>query len=153
MNRLTALATEIADLHHGFSLRPSLEAAQLIGKKLLQAKAMVGHGQWLPWLKSLGIKSRTAQVYVQVAQEEPPDGVVSIDGFLRHMKRAKKAAIKAQRAEKIAEAVAEMDQEGPDTVKVLCCDNRDFRLAATGPYFHRPALGSMGALPLVGRDG
>src|SRR5437763_1281906 len=119
--RLTILATEIADLHHGFSLHPCLETAQQIGEKMLQAKTMVGHGQWLPWLKSLGIKVRTAQVYMQVAQEEPPEGVVSIDGFLRHMKRAKKAAIKAQRAEKIAAAVAEMEKVGADTVKVVCC--------------------------------
>jgi hypothetical protein len=63
---------------------------------------------------------------MRVAQEEPPTGVVSIDGFLRHMKRAKKAAIKAQRAEKIAAAVGEMDKVGTETVKVVCCNNRTF---------------------------
>lgn len=141
MNRLTILATEIADLHHGFSLRPSLEAAQQIGEKLLKAKAMVGHGQWLPWLKSLGIRVRTAQVYMQVAQEEPPEGVVSIDGFLRHMKRAKKAAIKANRADKIAAAVAEMDKVGTDTVKVVCCDNRTFDWPELDHIFTDPPWG------------
>jgi hypothetical protein len=34
---------------------------------LLQAKASLGHGQWLPWLATTGIPERGAQRYMRIA--------------------------------------------------------------------------------------
>jgi hypothetical protein len=38
------------------------------GDILIDAKAQLKHGQWLPWLKSAGITERTAQRYIRLAR-------------------------------------------------------------------------------------
>lgn len=41
-----------------------------IGRRLMTAKEMVGHGNWLPYLQNrVGYKERTAQIYMRIAQE------------------------------------------------------------------------------------
>jgi hypothetical protein len=69
-NHLTALAAEIQTLHAASeaALHTSIEKATAAGRLLIEAKAEVVHGQWLPWLKSVGISTRTAQQYMQLAR-------------------------------------------------------------------------------------
>lgn len=38
---------------------------------MLEAQAALRHGQWLPWLDSLGVPARTAQAYRQLARLDP----------------------------------------------------------------------------------
>jgi hypothetical protein len=68
---LKVLAQEIQQAHEQAlaSARTSLQHARRAGEMLLCAKAKVGHGDWLPWLKKQcpRISERTAQVYMQIS--------------------------------------------------------------------------------------
>lgn len=56
-------ATEIA-------VTRSLEHALAAGDLLIEAKQLIGHGQWLPWLaKHCDLPDRTAQLYMRCARE------------------------------------------------------------------------------------
>ena len=73
-NSLTDLAARINDAHH-LAMRHAGEAvAQAIacGKMLVEAKAKVPHGQWLPWLRqNVTFGERSAQGYMRLANREP----------------------------------------------------------------------------------
>jgi hypothetical protein len=49
------------------SMRRTFTGALETGKILLQAKAALPHGQWLPMLVKAGLHRRTAQVWMEVA--------------------------------------------------------------------------------------
>jgi hypothetical protein len=68
-NHLTILADEVRKAHVAAeaAYRTSVEKAIEVGKLLLEAKAEVKHGEWLPWLATTGISARTAQRYMQLA--------------------------------------------------------------------------------------
>ncbi len=61
--RLAALGVEILDRLH-----TSAAAAIEAGQKLIDAKAMLDHGEWLPWLRKLGISLRTAQDHMALGR-------------------------------------------------------------------------------------
>lgn len=69
-NRLPVLQAEIAELHRrgDASQQEALTAYREAGAKLIEAKGLLGHGQWLPWLGEIGIEPRTAQRYMRLAQ-------------------------------------------------------------------------------------
>lgn len=50
------------------ALKTSLTHAMAAGDILIEAKAQLKHGQWLPWLKSAGLSERTAQRYIRLAR-------------------------------------------------------------------------------------
>jgi hypothetical protein len=51
------------------ALRAGLDHARTAGELLVQAKAQLGHGQWLPWLeRNVCFSLRTAQAYMRVAR-------------------------------------------------------------------------------------
>jgi hypothetical protein len=53
----------------GQQLQSSVAHARRAGELLLQVKQQVGHGHWLPWLKTnLTFSERTAQDYIRVAR-------------------------------------------------------------------------------------
>jgi hypothetical protein len=69
-NSLVDLAAKIKAAHTAVdtALKQSLQHAMEAGKLLIQAKAEVPHGQWLPWLRDhCAISERTAQLYMRVA--------------------------------------------------------------------------------------
>jgi hypothetical protein len=76
-NRLPVLAAGIkqavanARQHAGVSLSAAVEA----GKRLVEAKALLKHGQWLPWLNEhVEISERQARNYMRLARDLPePD--------------------------------------------------------------------------------
>lgn len=45
-----------------------------IGKDLRDAKALLGHGEWLPFLREAGFSARTAQNYMRLAEAANADG-------------------------------------------------------------------------------
>ena len=46
----------------------AVEHAVRAGEKLIEAKALLKHGEWLPWLAEVGIPARRAQEYIRVAK-------------------------------------------------------------------------------------
>jgi Protein of unknown function (DUF3102) len=80
-NRLGVLAAEIVE-HHGAARAATREAIQHAieaGRRLAEAKKLVGHGGWLPWLKANvpGISARTAQRYLAAAEHAGKNDTVS----------------------------------------------------------------------------
>jgi Protein of unknown function (DUF3102) len=70
-NWLSDLAARIRVEHTAIAdaLKNSLKHAIVAGELLIEAKAQVPHGQWLPWLKDhCCISERTAQLYMRVAK-------------------------------------------------------------------------------------
>lgn len=71
-NRLPVLAEEIRREHHaarrasGEALRHAIAA----GERLIEAKALLEHGQWLPWLAEQDIPERTARLYARIARHK-----------------------------------------------------------------------------------
>jgi hypothetical protein len=71
---LPDLATRINHEHKAAvgTLKRGLEHALAAGHLLHEAKQLVPHGQWLPWLaQSCRIPERTAQVYMRLARRLP----------------------------------------------------------------------------------
>jgi hypothetical protein len=70
-NRLPELAARIK-VEHGATataLKSGVEHAMAAGDLLLEAKALVKHGHWLPWLvEHCSISERTAQLYMRTAK-------------------------------------------------------------------------------------
>jgi hypothetical protein len=70
-NRLTVLAAGIKDADGRFrrSAQEAAAAAIDAGHRLIEAKALIPHGQWLPWLtEHCDMSSRTARRYMQLAR-------------------------------------------------------------------------------------
>lgn len=69
-SELSTLATEI-NSHHSHALNhatSAIENARQAGELLTQAKSMLPHGQWLPWLEAnCEVSARQAQRYMQVS--------------------------------------------------------------------------------------
>jgi len=67
-------AAEINLLHEAAEQHASQAVvyAARCGEKLIQAKASLGHGQWLPWLQgNCRVKDRQAAKYMRLAREMP----------------------------------------------------------------------------------
>lgn len=70
-NRLPELAAAIKAEHEATSsaLKSSAEHGIAAGLLLIEAKAMLKHGQWLPWLSEhCAMSERTAQLYMRLAK-------------------------------------------------------------------------------------
>jgi hypothetical protein len=69
-NRLPILAEEIRVAHRDVlaAVGTSVTAARVAGRALIEAKQKLAHGRWLPWLRDLGLGTRTAQNYMQLAR-------------------------------------------------------------------------------------
>ena len=59
---------EVLKLHDQLNLSTNVRKARRVGHLLLEQKRRLGHGHFLPWLKRVGLKVRTAQTYMQVAK-------------------------------------------------------------------------------------
>lgn len=81
-NSLPDLAARIKAEHQAVSLalKESVRHAIAAGELLIEAKGMVEHGQWLPWLRDhCTISERTAQLYMRVAKNR-----TEIEGQMRN---------------------------------------------------------------------
>ncbi len=72
-NSLADLAARIKAEHEAISesVRDSVARAIVVGELLIEAKAQLDHGQWLPWLSHCGVPARTAQTYMELARLDP----------------------------------------------------------------------------------
>jgi hypothetical protein len=70
-NSLADLAARIRAFHEATveGLRKSVTNGIAAGELLIEAKAQLQHGQWLPWLRdNVNISERTAQLYMRLAK-------------------------------------------------------------------------------------
>jgi hypothetical protein len=70
-NSLADLAARINVAHEaaGTALKSGVAHAMHAGDLLIEAKEQLGHGEWLPWLKTnFPFSDRTARLYMQVAR-------------------------------------------------------------------------------------
>jgi hypothetical protein len=70
-NRLPTLAAEINTEREGLNAvaKTALGHAICIGEKLIEAKALLDHGAWLPWLSEhCHLSERQAQKYMRIAR-------------------------------------------------------------------------------------
>jgi hypothetical protein len=70
-NRLPALAAEIRKAHADVqeAAKTAAERAIEAGHALIEAKELVRHGEWLPWLReNCALAERTAQLYMRIAK-------------------------------------------------------------------------------------
>ena len=70
-NRLAILAAEIRDADGRFrrSSEETAAAALDAGRALIEAKALLPHGGWLPWLRErVAMSERTAQLYMRLSR-------------------------------------------------------------------------------------
>jgi hypothetical protein len=81
-NSLPELAARIRAEHEatGDALKSSINHSIAAGELLIEAKAKVPHGQWLPWLSdNCAISERTAQLYMRLAKNRE-----AIEGQIRN---------------------------------------------------------------------
>src|SRR4051794_33384128 len=69
-NRLAVLASEIRQAHASAEAAAIEHATRALeaGRALIEAKSLVKHGQWLPWLREVGISSRSASRYMRLVK-------------------------------------------------------------------------------------
>ncbi len=91
-NRLPILAAEIRCAHADVqgAAKTAAERAIAAGHALVEAKMLVKHGQWLPWLREhCALAERTAQLYMKIAKSgHTPDTVATLG-----LKAAEKALV------------------------------------------------------------
>jgi Protein of unknown function (DUF3102) len=104
-NSLADLAARIRAEHAAAAsaLRRGAEHAMNAGDLLIEAKARLKHGQWLPWLaEHCSISERTAQLYMRLAKARP-----EIEANTQHVAdlslRAATAALAPDERERILE--------------------------------------------------
>jgi hypothetical protein len=82
---LTVLAGRIKAEHAAVcdSLKASVRHAMAAGDLLIEAKAALPHGQWLPWLRDhCGFHLRTAQSYMRLANDRAAIEAANRDSYL-----------------------------------------------------------------------
>ena len=85
-NRLAVLAAEIRDAHRGVEAAAVVRATHALdaGRALLEAKGLLKHGRWLPWLKDhCRLPERTAQLYMKLAKLDLPPELIAALGMER----------------------------------------------------------------------
>lgn len=90
-NRLPVLATEIQEAHADVlqALSTAAECAIAAGHALQEAKELIGHGKWLPWLNdNCAIPERTAQRYMVLAKSHAISAIVADFGIAKSAKQA-----------------------------------------------------------------
>jgi Protein of unknown function (DUF3102) len=80
---LELLAEEIRGHHKAVErhARSMLAEAILAGEKLLEAKELLRHGEFGPWLTYCGVNQRTAQLYMKLAREKRNVAVLEADSI------------------------------------------------------------------------
>ena len=133
MTPLQRIERDVLEINGRITLRPTLELARQVGEKLLEAKTMVQHGEWLTWLRRVHLPPRSAQIYMAVAKSEvSAHSSMTIDQFLTRIRRAKRAALREARRTGPVEPrpAPQLDQTGPLNFLDLFSGIGGFGLAA-----------------------
>lgn len=110
-NRLPVLAAETrqALVDIAKATATASEKSFEVGNALLEAKAIVKHGEWLPFLTDIGIQERTAQRYMTLAGSDLKSDTVSLLGGMTAALRFLRLRAAAGRHLDAAEAAALQD--------------------------------------------
>ena len=128
------LADEINAAHDRVAqcLSEGLSHATHAGELLLRAKADVGHGGWLKWLKqNVSFSARTAQLYMQLAKLAPDPQRVAHLPLRRTVLELQRLDRDARRQADRQEQEQEADQHRASISGAVQLDND--RLKAVGP--------------------
>ena len=129
---LTKWAEDIAALHQEIEEHNKEVAQKALkaGRKLNEAKQMVGHGSWSEWLSGIGIGERTAQRYMQLDRHAIiSDTVTDLGGiraaleWLRSIKLPPKGSILIASADGFA-------PDGDDLMGFIWPDGKGYHVAA-----------------------
>ncbi len=84
-NRIPVLANDIRRAHVGTldGLNTAAERALEAGAALVEAKSLVGHGEWLPFLASTGVPERSARRYMLLHRAGFKSAMVAEMGFAK----------------------------------------------------------------------
>lgn len=138
---LPEIENRLVDLHGSINLRPTIDRAASIGELLGEAKAQLPHGEWIPWLRKVGIHRNSANDYMAVCRllesNDRPPGHLTIKGFLAYCRRARKTQMRALHQEERDKLAAEIGhRKGIKIVHVDCRRHRwplDIDIIATDP--------------------
>lgn len=95
-----------------------------LGQDCLDAKELLGHGKFLPWLKEIGLSSSTAANYMKVAREVTPGSRLE---SLSYSKVLALLAAPAEEREKLAE---ETEDQSAAQIKRLLNERNKAMMAA-----------------------
>ena len=143
---LDRLAREVRSHHQQAETawQNAVEHAWRCGQVLIEAKTLCRHGEWLPWLREVGIHERTAQVYMRLARQirSPADLPATITEALDSLGDRERRERRARRQKLSAEfdrVVGPPGERRPDW-PVFWRSYRD--LAAENPDWAWKILGS-----------
>lgn len=136
-NSLPDLAARIRSEHEAVSsaLKDSVRHAIAAGELLVEAKARLKHGQWLPWLRDhCAMSERTAQLYMRCAKNRE-----TIEAQIRSgvadltLNEAAALLMLSSDVRKLLETVKTMEGlQGEDLIK-FCADN-DIATISGNPF-------------------
>ena len=95
-----------------------------LGQDCLDAKELLGHGKFLPWLKELGLSSSTAANYMKVAREVTPGS------RLESLSYSKVLALLAAPAEEREQLAEETEDKSAAHIKRLLSERNKALMAA-----------------------
>jgi hypothetical protein len=159
---LADLARRINEIHDETirSMRTSIEGAIKCGELLIEAKALVAHGEWLPWLEAnTEISEDTAGIWMKYARNK---GLLLADSeHVRNLtfREADKLIAEHKAAQRPAAAPAKKRKE-PETsgepsrlaeLRSLCADGKDYAEAKAIAYADAKR-GAIGADEDLGKD-
>src|ERR1700722_20917471 len=140
MTELQNLETQLLTVLARINLRRTLDDVALAGEILERAKAHIGHGNrkrppladdWKSWCRRHNLGTSTARLFRQIAREKrqnPGDFPenISVDGFLRRMRAAKKAARREDQHE-ARRAAIDADVPVDKQYKIVHSDCREYK--------------------------
>jgi hypothetical protein len=119
-------------------LRPSIEGKRAvadiieIGRRLTEAKAIAGHGGWLPWLeREFGWSADSALRYMNVAEMAKSRTVRDFDIPLRALYRLAAPSTPAEVVQAVAEGSARGETFTREQVETMITAAADKRAEAT----------------------
>lgn len=129
MSSVQKIERSLLTLVGSFSLRPTLDRAVEIGDLLLDARPLIPHGDWIPWLHRIGLKRQTAHDYICVAEHKDeivrPAGQLGIKGFIRAIRHARNAARRKEMEQNRAVAAGKVGKLA-DGITLAHCDCRKY---------------------------
>ncbi|MCR4886277.1 MAG: DUF3102 domain-containing protein [Clostridiales bacterium] len=115
----TALAVRPLDeirLSLSAHLRMAAENCILAGRDLIEAKAQLGHGAWLPFLQEYGISSSTAANWMRVAREITPGSTLAA---LPYSKALALLSVPAEKREQVAQEIHAEDKSAQEIKRLI----------------------------------
>jgi hypothetical protein len=97
-------------------LRMAAENCILAGRDLIEAKAQLGHGAWLPFLQEYGISSSTAANWMRVAREITPGSTLAA---LPYSKALALLSVPAEEREQVAREIHAEDKSAQEIKRLI----------------------------------